>query len=588
MSSGPQDLPDRRGRPAANGPDGFGPVEDERTRRSLRLRPPETVMRLARLGAFHQTRLSFLRAMLRHVAAAGYRFGYDRWEIGRDGVGAAVYVAQGPEQACSLVCFACDLDPAMRTDRVIAEAWDAAFVLYDGIPGNSEIDRLRANAPKQEAGRYRHTDLILSRANKSVRLFDHVVDCLASGRQPAAARLDQTGYVMRTTAVYGNGKFGIADRRRYAGRAGFGGPFRMEMLAVWMIRQFVADLIDHLARARGGSGAAPLDRALRRRLGIGNSTGLGLGPFIVNHPALFARWIECRELALARVSALERASEEARCDFRRWIARARAETAAWTVADPVQAAKIARLEEDLDRLDAFAARLDPAAAAPWARIRDWAEGHLSLEGRELTVSLLIEPHGELVDDLADRMAVDEAEMLPAGFPGPVRDLRGLVEEDHGWALDPDYTAPDAQARFWYVSANKLEPRLGERWEEPGAELELPLATGRDIAACHGDLCKAVPDEPLADFLLRCPEHRHTVRRLLDPEMGPYGQIRGNLVGADLLPLDLLRCKLAFFGATRFDPKSDRWLRINMFRGAPYPDELQAGPPDDWIYPSPGA
>ena len=540
-------------------------------------------MRLARLGAFHQTRLSFLRAMLRHVAGAGYRFGYERWDIGDDGVGAAVYAARGPERTYSLVCFAHDLDPALRTDRVIAEAWDTTCVLYDGIPDAGEIDRLRANAPKQEAGRYRPTDLILSRANKSARLFDRVVDCLAAGRQPAAAQLDETGYVMRTTAVYGNGKFGIADRRRYAGRAGFGGPFRMEMFTVWMIRQFVADLVDHMARAGGGAGAAPLDRALRRCLGIGNSTGLGLGPFIVNHPALFARWIECREAALARVCAQAEASPETRREFRQWIARARADIAGWTVSDPVQAEKIARLAEDLDRLDAFAACLGPAAS-PWARIRDWAAAQLSLEGQELALSLLIEPHGALVDDLADSMAVEEADMLPAGFPGCVRELRDRIEDGHGWALRTDYARPDAQARFWYVSANKLEPRLGERWTEPGADLELPLATGRDIAACHADLGKAAPGETLADFLLRRPEHRHTVRRLLDPDMGPYGEIRDNLVGADLLPLDLLRCKLAFFGATHFDPKSDRWLRINMFRHAPYPDELHAMPPDDWIYP----
>ena len=575
-----------RRRPGPDAPGDFGPVEDDRTGQSLRLRAPETVMRLARLGAFHQTRLSFLRAVLRQVAAGGYRFGYDRWEIGCDGVGTAVYAARGPERDYSLVCFAHDLDPAMRTDRVIAEAWDATFVLYDGIPDGSELDRLRANAPRQEAGRYRHTDLILSRANRSARLFDHVVDCLAAGRQPAAARLDGTGYVMRTTAVYGNGKFGIADRRRYAGRPGFGGPFRMEMLAVWMIRQFVADLADHMARAGGGASAAPLDRSLRRRLGIGNSTGLGLGPFIVNHPALFARWIECRELALARVCAQEKASAAARREFRQWVARARADAAAWTVADPVQAGKIARLADDLGRLDAFAAGLGPETAAPWARIRDWAAEHLSLESQELTVSLLIEPHGGLVDDLADRMAVEEAEMLPAGLSGRVRDLLGAIEDRHGWALEPDYAGPDAQARFWYVSANKLEPRLGERWEEPGADRELPLATGRDIAACHAGLGKAAPDETLADFLLRRPEHRHTVRRLCDPDLGPYGHIRDNLVGASLLPLDLLRCKLAFFGATRFDPKSDRWLRINMFCHAPYPDELHAMPPDDWIYPRP--
>ena len=541
-------------------------------------------MRLARLGAFHQTRLSFLRATLRHVSAAGYRFDYDRWEIGDDGVGTAVYAARGPERTYSLVCFAHDLDPAMRTDRVIAEAWDATYVLYDGIPDDGELDRLRANVPKQEAGRYRHTDLILSRTNKSARLFGRVVGCLAEGRQPAVGLLDDVGYVMRTTAVYGNGKFGIADRRRYAGRPGFGGPFRMEMLTVWMIRQFVADLVDRMARVAGGADAVPLDRALRRRLGIGNSTGLGLGPFIVNHPALFARWVECRELALARVCAQERAPAEIWSRFRQWIGRARADAAAWAVPDEMQAKKIARLVRDLDRLEAFSAGLDPDTPSPWARIRDWAADRLSLEGQELVVSLLIEPYGDLVDDLADCMAVEEMEMAPAVMSGTVEELLFRIEDRFGWALEPDYAAPDAQARFWYVSANKLEPRLGERWEEPGADLELPLATGRDIAACHADLGKAVQDEPLADFLLCHPEHRHIVRRLCDPHLGPYGQIRDNLVGADLLPLDLLRCKLAFFGATQFDPKSDRWLRINMFCHAPYPDELVAGPPDDWIYP----
>ena len=541
-------------------------------------------MRLARLGAFHQTRLSFLRATLRHVWSAGFRFAYDRWDIGDDGTGVAVYAAAGPEHTYSLVCLAHDLDPAMRTDRVIAEAWDATYVLYDGIPDDSEIERLRANTPKQEAGRYRHTDLILSRTNKSARLFDYVVGCLAEGRQPEAARLEDVGYVMRTTAVYGNGKFGIADRHRYAGRAGFGGPFRMEMLTVWMIRQFVADLVDHMARVTGGSGAAPLDRALRRRLGIGNSTGLGLGPFIVNHPALFARWIECRETALARVCAQESAPSEIWAVFRQWIGRARADVAAWIVSDEVQAEKIARLAGDIDLLEAFSAGFGPETARPWARIRDWAADRLSLEGQELTVSLLIEPYGGLVDDLADRMAIDEREMAPAGLPGSVGEILGAVEDRYGWALEPDYATPEAQGRFWYVSANKLEPRLGERWEEAGADLELPLATGRDIAACRADLRKAAREECLADFLQRHPEHRHVVRRLCDPELGPYSQIRDNLVGADLLPLNLLRCKLAFFGATHFDPKSDRWLRINMFCHAPYPDETESQQPDDWIFP----
>ncbi len=541
-------------------------------------------MRLARLGAFHQTRLSFLRAMLRHVAVDRYRFGYERWSIDDNGVGEAVFTAQGPEQTYSLVCFAHDLDPALRTDRVIAEAWDATFVLYDGIPDESEITRLRANTPKQEAGRYRHTDLILSRANKSERLFDHVVRCLAAGEQPAAVKLDDVGYVMRTTAVYGNGKFGIADRHRFADRAGFGGPFRMEMLTVWLIRQFVADLVEHMARVRGRNRAAPLDRVLRRSLGIGNSTGLGLGPFVVNHPALFARWIECRETALSRVRAQEVASAETWRTFRSHISRARAEVSAWRVTDPVQVQKIDRLVEDINGLDTFTNCFDTGITNPWDRIWEWVEDHLSLEGQELAVSLLIEPHGDIVDDLTEYMSVDETEMSPTGISGRVGELRSRIEESFAWALEPDYTLPDAQARFWYVSANKLEPRVGERWEEPGTDLELPLAIGRDIATCYFDLGNVASNLSLSDFLLNYPEHRHVIRRLCNPAIGMYGEIRDNLIGADMLPLDLLRCKLAFFGATRFDPKSDRWLRINMFCRAPFPDEIHAMPPDDWIYP----
>ena len=65
---------------------------------------------------------------------------------------------------------------------------------------------------------------------------------------------------------------------------------------------------------------------------------------------------------------------------------------------------------------------------------------------------------------------------------------------------------------------------------------------------------------------------------------PYAEIRDNTISSDLMPIDLLRCKLAFFGATHFDPRSDRWVRINMFRDAPFPDELSCGPADDWSYP----
>jgi hypothetical protein len=81
-----------------------------------------------------------------------------------------------------------------------------------------------------------------------------------------------------------------------------------------------------------------------------------------------------------------------------------------------------------------------------------------------------------------------------------------------------------------------------------------------------------------------PEHRHITRRAQLVSHYPYGEIRDNTIAAEMRPIDLLRCKLSFFGATKFDPRSDRWLRITMFQGAPFPDELAALDPDSLVYP----
>jgi hypothetical protein len=52
----------------------------------------------------------------------------------------------------------------------------------------------------------------------------------------------------------------------------------------------------------------------------------------------------------------------------------------------------------------------------------------------------------------------------------------------------------------------------------------------------------------------------------------------------MMPIDLLRCKLSFFGASKFDPRSDRWVRINMYQHAPFPDEFDQVEVDAWVYP----
>ncbi len=548
------------------------------------LRPPEQVMRLARLGSLHQCRLSFMRVLTRRMAREGWRFARPVFDFDDRGVGHAVYTAQTPERTYSLVAFGHDLPPEMRSDRVIATAWDATFTLFDGVPGPAEIDRLARNVPLQEAGRVDERSLSLSRANRSARLWEEVVAALAEGRQPDADRIAEVGYLMRTTAVYGSGKFGAADYDTIADRPEMRTPFQAEMLSVWLTRVFQRDLVNHMARARGGDRAVALAPGIARRLGIGNSTGLGLGPFIVNHPLLFNNWIAAREEAIARVRAVDRATAAEIALFRQLLARSGVLVAQWRSQHPIQRAKLADLRADLAALNARLEADDLTGPRPWDRLIDWSQTALSLEGQELLASLILEPYGPLVDDLADRMGDTDPDAARIDGAMPVSRARALIEDNYGWALALDWDAPENCARAWYVSAEKLEPRVGERFEEPIAAHELPLAPGRDAAAAHAALAGWPGDAPLAAFLLRHPEHRFAIRRAQIAARAPYAEIRDNTIAADMLPIDLLRAKLAFFGATQFDPRSDRWVRICMYGGAPYPEELRPETADLWVYP----
>jgi len=546
-------------------------------------RDPNTVMTLARMGCFHQSRLSFMRVLLRRLRAERWTFTRPVFEIDGKGVGHAVYTAHGPDHSYSLVAFANDLPPEKRSDRVIATEWDATFTLFDGVPSQADIDRLRANIPLQEAGRVTDTSLSVSRANRSVRLWDHVVEALAAGSQPDGARVADVGYLMRTTAVYGSGKLGAADREKTADRPEFQAPFQIEMLSVFLTRAFVMDLVEHMARMRAPQTAVPLAPALRRRFGIGNSTGLGMAPYLINHPALLNNWIAAREQALARVRSLQTALPGTVDALRDYARRAQINAQQWQSDHPIQQAKLADLRRDMDALCTHLADTDLTGAQPWNALWEWGEANLSLEGQEQLVSLLLEPHGDLVDPLAGCMAANETAAMRIDGAMTLAQFRALVEDIYAWALTIDWTLPQAQENVWYTSEEKLEPRLGNRFAEPIEPYELPLCPGRDAARMHADLL-ASDASTVAGFLMAHPEHRHIARRAQIAARLPYAEIRDNTIGEALLPIDLLRAKLAFFGAGHFDPRSDRWVRINMFQNAPFPADLATGDADDWTFP----
>ena len=533
------------------------------------LRPPSQEMRLARMGAMFPTRLSFLRSLMRQLAAEEVTVSRPVWEMDAEGFGHAVYALTLGGYRYSLVAVSTDLPPELRTDRVIATAWDSAYVLFDGVPDADDIARIVASAPLQEAARFTERDLVLSRANKSVRLFAHVTESLRAGRQPDAQMIRDVGYLMRTTAVYGNGKFGIADRAVSEGRPGLEGPFAAEMLTVWLIRHFTHELAEHV-------GGAVLDEGLKRHLGIGNSTGLGMAPFLVSHPVLLNNWMLARETALARVCAVQNVDDAKAARLQTLAARAAQHLSEWQVPDTEHQARIDVLRRDWA---AFRASLDLSGSQPLARIMEQVADQ-SLDLQELTAAWMIEPFGDLVDGLTECMGDPFGPLcLPMADTAA---LKSQIEAHFDWALTPAYEEPDHCGQFWYVSEAKQEPRLGLRFEEPGAALESPLDIGRRIKALYDTL--EGPARPISEHLAAHPAHGLANARVQLAQRNPYAEIRDNLLATSCLPIDMLRCKLSFFGASKFDPKSARWARITLCQGAPLASDLASRDVDDWWLP----
>tara|TARA_B100000131_G_scaffold59815_1_gene55348 strand:- start:870 stop:2534 length:1665 start_codon:yes stop_codon:yes gene_type:complete len=545
------------------------------------LRDPKILMKLSKLGSFHQSKLSFLRSFLNEFKDWEYR--RDLFNLNQNGYGRAVYSFSKNNRTYSLICFANEIKDEERSDRVIATKWDAAFTLHDGIPTDQDIDRLANEVPKQEVGRLSYKELTLSRANKSLRLFNYVVDCLSNGQQPDVNNLSKVGYLYRTTAVYGSGKFGLADRFRIKNRDEILGPFRLEMMLVYLVRQFTFDQVNHIAKNRNPGLAVQLDPNICRNLGIGNSTGLGMAPFIVNHPELLNNWIFARETALKKIRQIEKVSNKDFNIFKDCLIKSLKNVTSWHTESEYQNNKIKSLLNDLEKFIDFLNK-GSLENKPFLfnEIYTWIEDNLNDECIEYIVSMMMEPYDNIVNPLLKNMSADEELSFNIPIDRTVEELRSIIEKNYPDILKIDFSKNENNQNFWFISKNKEEPRLADRYKDHGSDLEQPLAIARDIKKLYEILFISKNSLTIGKFLMDHNEYRHVVRRAFITEKFPYAEIQDNTIGSNLMPIDMLRLKLSFFGALKFDPRSDKWLRICMFQGAPLPNELKSFD-SHWVY-----
>jgi len=298
---------------------------------------------------------------------------------------------------------------------------------------------------------------------------------------------------------------------------------------------------------------------------------------------LLHNWIYSREDALKQIRSIQKVEIKDFDKFKECFEKSKLNINTWKTDSEYQTNKINILIKDLEVFEKnYLLDFEFNENFLWNNLYLWIEKELSEEGVEYIVSMLMEPYDNIINPLVENMSSEED--LYFDIPGErlVSNLINIIKNNYSNILDIDFDSPNEIANFWFISKNKEEPRVANRHEEEGSELEQPLAIARDVSKLFKRLKDYESSKTIAEFLMTNNDLRHAVRRCFIIEKFPYSEIQDNTIGSQLVPIDMLRLKLSFFGAQKFDPRSDKWLRINMYQGAPLINELK-NTDDTWIY-----
>lgn len=546
-------------------------------------RTGDEFMSMERLASAYPHALSFPRLAVALLVKGRWKLERLWLSLDAEGEGEALYrFSSGPHQLHYFV-ISNAYPESEKTDHNTGDKWDILSALCQGewTPDREAV--IRHELSKQRSGRPDYDTLVYARANRSGRLFDHVVESLAAGRQPDGHRLASVGYIARTTSFAGNGLLGMRQFSGYGADHPLNRPYHAQMCGAMLLREFVYDLVDHMASARGGAQAVPLDTGLKRYLGIGNSAASGLVYFVANHPRMMQRWGENLEQALDQVRARSvRKGDREIAAFKtlldracRYLAECRCDDNE-VFADP---------EAVRGELAAFAIRIAPlvendVATDLWSRIDSMARETLGIAAREILNSILLELYEDIQAHFIDRFWVDEelrtAPEMPLGM------LRRIIDHTYGWMEGAE---PDDHHYFWYRSEDAPgDPRRGIRGRTPGIEHETPL----DLSLKVSDLKRAIAEREesglTGDLLLERPDLHYVVSRIQTLRDAQYAEYRQNYLSRSFNRFIPVRLILSFYGMEKFNTHRPKAVRGAFLQGAPLAQDIARGKDGTWPFP----
>ncbi|MGE3371470.1 MAG: hypothetical protein AB7I79_22220 [Rhizobiaceae bacterium] len=543
-----------------------------------------------RLVTLQPSRVSASRALINRAMRDRWSICRSLFDIDSGGSGTAKYQIDIGGWPFTFIVYSFEPQKAGRTDRIIGSAWDMMAALVEGDMSAADVERTREELPRLYEGRATPGTLIWCRSNRSSRLFNHVVESLASGNQPDTTLLASAGYAMRNTGIDGNGTFGTKTFLAYEKDHPLRWSLAAQMLSAYMMRVFAVDLLNTLAR-QAAAVSAELAPEIARYLGIGNASGLGLVLFVNNHPRVIDRWLTIRERALYAAKQLNLSSDAQPLDllvrlvekaivFRRQD-RLRYEVfeSSGQIADDLE-----QVRELLQR-ERQKIRENPHVPRSLGPICEDLSDRICAAALETLHSLMIELVPDFADGLVDSLALEEE--LDSSPQMRVGELKRVIEEEYRWVFGADLSSERSRRFIWYKSRAAEEPRRGPREELSESAVNLGLDLPRLVVGLFEDLRRADSRDSTARFLAQHPWHRAIGIRVQSLAGSPYHSFWGDMMSDGFTPAHIIHLMNA--GVHGIDKAQDylgRWVRGVLFHGAPLAEELGSGQAEQhWFYPA---
>lgn len=549
-------------------------------------RPAAVVMSPARIGAAFINPLSHARTTIRMMARERWRVERLRIELDERGEGEALYRARVGKWEFHFFVLSRQLDEAQQIDRNFATRWDATAALCQGAWSPAREAFLREEVPKQLDGWVDYDTIVMSRGNRSGRLFEHVVACLASGQQPDPRQLSQVGYILRTTGFLANGLSGTKPYHGFESDHPLRRPYHAQMCAAFLFREFVFDLVESMAASRSPSAVA-LAPAYKRYLGLGNSAATGMLRYALNHPRQVNQWCTAWESAFAAAKA--RTLDSGSPEYKKLLQlldksvlhfRQDGRPASGTFCEALQLAdELARVRDQV-RIIASAGSVNvPLLQA----LCNWADHHTCNETVEILHAIVLELFPDIIDHFAELFDTQEHVEFDAAMTAG--ELKVILRSAYDWAFQWDMEKVEHERFFWFHSVKApQDARRGYRHVLPGVEHENTCDTVRQVQKLRRHLDSLPNDKPAAEISIRAPEFRHIISRVQALRDCEYGEIRDNPIDAAYFPIPAIRFVLAFYGMDKFESAPPKLVRGALLQGAPTADDIADGIEGSWPFP----